>query len=99
LQAFLGSTAGGGFLKAAYAALDSVERPGSGMLDRAMDRATEEISHQNDAIADEQDRIDRLQTHLEEQMARADALIASLEQQVTYMTNLFTAMRDSTNSQ
>jgi hypothetical protein len=31
-------------------------------------------------------------------MAAADALIASLEQQVTYMTNLFTSMSESSKN-
>jgi flagellar hook-associated protein 2 len=98
IETFLGSTTSGGFLKAAYDAIDSVEHPGSGSLERVMSRVTEEIKNGSDAIADEQERIDRLQRSLEEKMAAADALIASLEQQVTYMTNLFTSMSESSKN-
>lgn len=95
IEEFLGSTTSGGFLKAAYDAIDSIERPGTGSLERVIGRVGEEIENQNDAISAEQDRIDRLRTSLEEKMAAADALIASLEQQVSYMTNLFSAMSEA----
>ena len=50
------------------------------------------ITNQNRRIANEQDRIDILQNSLIARMAAADALIASLEQQVTYFNSLFESM-------
>ena len=44
-------------------------------------------------ISDTQDRVDQLQTRLQAQMAAADAAIAQLEQQVTYFTGMFEAMK------
>jgi flagellar capping protein FliD len=54
-----------------------------------------QITQQNDQIRDQQQRVDDLSHNLQEQMAAADALIASLESQRNYLTNLFTAMMNS----
>jgi len=55
------------------------------------------IDNQNRRIADEQDRIDILQKSLIARMAAADALIASLEQQVSYFNTLFASMNGTKN--
>jgi hypothetical protein len=42
-------------------------------------------------ILDRQDRLAQLQDNLQQRMAAADALIASLESRRDFITNLFTA--------
>jgi len=59
--------------------------------------AQTQIDHQNQRIDDEQSRIDALTKDLTGRMAAADALIASLEQQVTYFTTLFGSMNGTSN--
>lgn len=89
VQAFLGSSASGGFLKAATDTLNSLEDPITGTIETTRASAQTAIVNQNRKIADEQDRIDILQNSLIARMSAADALIATLEQQVTYFTSLF----------
>jgi flagellar hook-associated protein 2 len=95
VQSFLGSASTGGFLKNAADALKRVEDSTSGSLTVAMKQAKDAIATQNQEISDEQKRVDDLQANLQEQLAAADALIASLESQKTYLSNLFTAMMNA----
>lgn len=92
IQGFLGSASAGGFLKAANDALNSVEDATSGSLKTAISSKTTEISHEGDLMTAEQQRITDLQTNLTNQMAAADTLLASLESQKSYFTDLFTSM-------
>jgi flagellar hook-associated protein 2 len=92
LQAFLGASGGGGFLGSVSATLDQVEDPVDGALPAASKLVREEISRQNDLIAENERRIDDLQIRMREQMSAADALLAQLETKKNYFTNLFTAM-------
>lgn len=92
VQAFLGSPSTGGFLKAATDLLNGLEDPVNGTIETTRTSAKTAIDNQNQKIADEQNRIDALTTSLTAQMAAADALIANLEQQVTYFTTLFADM-------
>ena len=48
---------------------------------------------QDQLIGSEQDRVQLVRDTVTRQMAQADSLIASMEQQVTFMTNLIAAMR------
>jgi flagellar capping protein FliD len=75
VDAFLGSASTNGFLKTLSDSL-SVQA---------------QITKIDSTITDEQDRVDRLTTRLQQQMAAADALIASMEQQYNYMSGLFQA--------
>ena len=95
LQAFLGSAATGGFLKSAADALNAIEDSTSGSLKAAIAQTAAETQRQNNLIDREQQRIGDLQAVLQEQMAAADALIASLESQKNFMNNLFTAMMNA----
>ncbi len=98
LQVFLGSATGGGFLKTATDSLNDIEDPTSGTVKSAIQTVNGEITHENDLITQETKKITDLQTTLTQQMAAADAAIASLENQKDYITNLFTAMiNGSTN--
>lgn len=94
---FLGSTDGGGFLKAANDAFNTVEDPDTGALKTAIASNTARQTDEADQIDTEQQRIDDFTANLVNQMASSDALIAQLESQKTYMTALFTAFIDSTN--
>jgi flagellar hook-associated protein 2 len=98
LSQFLGSTTTGGFLKAATDALDMVSDGNSGILTSTITNVKDQITRQDTAISTMEDRISQLQLSLNEQMAAADALIAQLEQQVQYISGLFSAMDTASNS-
>jgi flagellar capping protein FliD len=93
LASFLGSSSGGGFLQFATGVLNGLEDTTDGVLKMAIRSIQTDISGQDARIAEQEDRIDRLRQNLEAQMAAADALIASLEQQVKYINGLFESMR------
>jgi flagellar hook-associated protein 2 len=95
---FLGTTAGTGFLHAASDVLDSIEDPETGSVKVALQRFEVELTAQDKLIEENQQRIDDLRESLTAQMAAADALIASLEQQVSYITGLFEAMSANSES-
>jgi flagellar hook-associated protein 2 len=95
---FLGGATSGGFLKAATDALNGVTNSTSGVLAAAQASVTREISDTDKQIDQNQDRVDQLKASLNAQMAAADALIASLQQQVTYLTGMFSAMDTNQNS-
>jgi flagellar hook-associated protein 2 len=99
LSAFLGSASTDGFLAKATDVLNGLEDPSSGAITTAIDGLKASTDSQNERIAAEQDRIDQLQQYLTAQLSAADAAIAALEQQVTYMTGLFTAMRTNSANQ
>jgi flagellar hook-associated protein 2 len=94
---FLGSSTTSGFLKTAADTLNGLGDPISGVLETTKAGAQTAIDHQNRRIADEQSRIDALTKDLTGRMAAADALIASLEQQVSYFTTLFGSMNGTQN--
>lgn len=98
LLTFLGGSTTGGFLKAATDQINGVEDATSGTLKTSITSVTDEITSQTNRISDEQARIDDLTTSLNARMAAADAAIASLEQQVNYITSLFSAMDTASNS-
>jgi len=98
LQAFLGGASTGGFLKAASDTLAMIEDSSSGFLKAAIQQSTNEISSQNDKIDEQTQRLYDLEDRLNAQMAAADALIASLESQRDYITNLFTVMLNNNSS-
>jgi flagellar hook-associated protein 2 len=90
---FLGTTDGGGFLKAATDALNGLEDPTSGAIKTTESAFNSQIAGLTSQIADKQSQVDALQTQLTSQMAAADALIASMEQQYSYITSMFQAMQ------
>ncbi|HWR50822.1 MAG TPA: flagellar filament capping protein FliD [Bryobacteraceae bacterium] len=93
LIAFLGTAETGGFLKAATEQLNAVTAETSGLIGAEQQMLDSQITYQEDRIAEEQTRIDALTERLNAQMAAADALIASLEQQAIYISNMFESMR------
>ena len=95
---FLGSSESTGFLRAASDIIDSVEDPETGSVKVALQGIEKEIAAQDKRIEENQRRIDDLRESLAAQMAAADALIASLEMQVSYITGLFEAMAESSRT-
>jgi len=91
LASFLGSTTTGGFLKTANDALTSLTDPSTGLIQAANTSIQSDVTADNQSISDDQDRINTMQTNLNTQMADADAAIASMEQQYTYLSEMFAA--------
>jgi len=52
-----------------------------------------QITNIGNQITTKQNQVDQLQTTLTSQMAAADALIASMEQQYSYLSNMFQAQQ------
>ncbi|HVW07884.1 MAG TPA: flagellar filament capping protein FliD [Bryobacteraceae bacterium] len=92
IQQFLGSTTTqGSFLQQANDALNSVTDVNTGLIASTFNAFQTQIDDKNSLIADDQTRIDQLQTNLQAQLSQADAAIATLESQKTYFQELFTA--------
>jgi flagellar capping protein FliD len=81
------------FLEAANAVITGVEDPANGVIKKAEVDYTSQISDITKRIDDKQAQVDDLQLRLLGQMAAADALIASMEQQYNYMYSMFQAMQ------
>lgn len=92
LVSFLGNANGSGFLQFATNLLNGVEDPTTGSIKAAISSTTNQLTHENELISNEQEKINRLQTSLEAKMAAADAAIAQIEQQLSYFTGLFQSM-------
>jgi flagellar hook-associated protein 2 len=99
VTSFLGSATGGGFLKLADATLDSINDPTAGTLTAAKTANTNETSQLLERIDQQQTYVDTLKERLNAQMAAADAAIASMEQQYSYIYNLFQSMQNSNSNQ
>ena len=95
VEAFFGSSLTGGFLKSAANTMNLVQQTGSGVLPSAEWLAQTESTNLDARIAQEQVRVDFLEKQLQERMAAADALIASMEQQYTYISGMFQAMQEA----
>jgi len=95
ITSFLGDSEQGGFLKWATDSLNGVEAPTTGVLSTAQASVKSSIAEVDSSIADKQASVDRLKEQLQARMAAADALIASMEQQYNYLSNMFTAMQNA----
>jgi flagellar hook-associated protein 2 len=93
LAAFLGSVSGGGFLQTANSVLTSLEDPATGIFATTQSSLQSQITDLSNQIDDKQTQVDNLQTQLQQQMSAADASIAAMQQQYTYMSNMFQAMQ------
>ncbi len=91
VTAFLGSAAGGGFLKNAANALTSLEDPTTGLLKTTEADTTAQATALGKTISTKQAAVDAMQLQMQNQMAASDALIASMEQQTTYFSDMFAA--------
>lgn len=97
LTAFLGSSDSGGFLQTASDALDNIQDPTTGYLSQDILSTNSQILNVNQQITDKQNQVSLLQQNLTAQMAAADALIASLQQQASYYNDMFQAMQTANN--
>ena len=97
LTAFLGDGKTSGFIKAAKTSLESISG-GTGLVSTSLDSIKQSIKIQDERITSQQTRIERLQEDLQYRMTKADAMIAMLEQQVTYFSGMWEAMKQSRES-
>jgi flagellar hook-associated protein 2 len=93
VTSFLGSATGGGFLKNATDALTSLEDSTTGLLKTAETDTTSQITKLGTTISAKQATVDAMQIQMQNQMAAADALIASMEQQYSYLSGMFAAQQ------
>ncbi|HEY4085600.1 MAG TPA: flagellar filament capping protein FliD [Bryobacteraceae bacterium] len=92
IQQFLGSTStDSSFLKLANDSLNSVNDVTNGLIAGAFNAFQTQITSKNTLIANDQLRVDQMQSNLQAQLSKADAAIATLEAQKTYFQELFTA--------
>ncbi len=100
IQQFLGSTStDNSFLKLANDSLNSINDVNDGLIAGAYNAFQTQITSKNALIANDQLRVDQLQTNLQTQLSKADAAIATLESQKTYFQELFTATYGSNGIQ
>jgi flagellar hook-associated protein 2 len=86
---FLGDPNSGGFLQYANNTLNGITDPISGAV--ATETQTLQSQNQNDQtqISNDQAQLTLMQTNLQAQMAQANALIATLQSQTTFLQGLF----------
>jgi flagellar hook-associated protein 2 len=90
INAFLGDGTTSGFLKNANDILNEVN---NNLLPSTVQTLTDASTRTGNQITATQDRINQLQDTLNAKMAAADALVASLEQNVSYFQNMFSQMQ------
>jgi flagellar hook-associated protein 2 len=95
LTTFLGTTTGTGFLSTATNILNGADDPASGAIQSSISSIQRQVSLDNSKIADDQKSIVTMQNSLTEQMSLADAAIAKLESQLSYLNQLFTATQNA----
>jgi flagellar capping protein FliD len=70
-----------------------LEDPSAGLLKTAESDMQTQITNIGNQITTKQNQVDQLQTTLTNQMAAADAMISSMEQQYSYLTSMFQAQQ------
>ena len=93
--AFLDTSNTSGLLATADRMLDTIDADSAGLLSTTIESVTDQIVETDRQIAINQERIDLLRDRLAAQMSAADALIGMMEQQVSYLSGLFEAMRSN----
>jgi flagellar hook-associated protein 2 len=83
----------GSFKTTAGDILKNLQNATTGLLTKAQADYQTQITAVTKKIDEKQTRIDELQVRLQDQMAAADALLSSMEQQYSYMYNMFSAMQ------
>jgi flagellar capping protein FliD len=91
VASFLGTATGSGFLKLATDALSSVETATTGLLKSSETSIASQITKLTATITEKQAKVDAMEIQMQNQMAVSDALIASMEQQASYYSDLFAA--------
>lgn len=98
VDAFLGNGTTSGFLLAATNALTALEDPTTGIVKNAETDLQTEITNIGTTISTKQAAVVTMTSNLENQMAQADALLSTSEQQYNYMNELFQAQQTETQS-
>ncbi|MCU1259627.1 MAG: flagellar hook-associated 2 domain protein, partial [Bryobacterales bacterium] len=98
LTNFLGGATTGGFLQTATNLLSAVEDPTTGIIHGASTAIQSGITTGQSMIARNQARVDQLQKNLQLQLAKSDALVASLEQSYTVLNGLIQAQSLNTQA-
>jgi len=86
---FLGDSFNGGFLQSAATLMTTLMDPITGLLPSQLQSVEKESQDEAQAISDAQDRVNQLSARLQAQMAAADALIATLQQQTQFVQGFF----------
>jgi flagellar capping protein FliD len=92
---FLGSTTGG-FLQYANNTLNSITGPSTGVVATETQTLNTENTNDQTQISNDEAKLATLQTNLQNEMAQANALIAKLQNQNTFLQGLF--QYDTTNN-
>jgi len=95
LTAFLGSATGSGFLLTATNVLSGIEDPTTGTLPNQITSIQANITSTNAQIAAKEDAVTLLQQSLTQQMAAADAMLYSMQQQTSQIQGILTAEQDA----
>jgi len=90
--AFLG-TQNSAFLQSALDTLEGLTDETDGLIQAQLKSLEEQIESTDDLIEANQGRVDQMEEDLRERLGAADALIAAMEQQATFMIGLFEQMR------
>ncbi|MGA3042939.1 MAG: flagellar filament capping protein FliD [Bryobacteraceae bacterium] len=98
IQQFLGGATTGGFLQTATNTLTGVADPSVGDIQSEFTSLQTEVTNENGLITNEETRVNDLTTNMEQQLTQADALIANLQEQKSYFTQLFQAEYPSSGS-
>jgi flagellar hook-associated protein 2 len=93
---FLGNVNSGGFLQYANNSLNGITDPVSGAIATETQALNTENQNDQTQITNDQTQLTQMQTNLQNQIAEANALIATLQQQTTFLEGLFQA--DTSNN-
>lgn len=93
---FLGNVNSGGFLQYANNTLNSITDPVSGVIATETQTLSNQNSDDQTQITNDQSQLSIMETNLQNQMAQANALIATLENQTSFLQGLFQA--DTSNN-
>lgn len=95
LTQFLGSATSGGFLQTATNTMTGLLDPTNGAIPQDISSIQSNINSTNTQITEKEAALTQLQNNLTQQMAAADTMIYSLQQQASEIQGMFTAEQDS----
>jgi flagellar hook-associated protein 2 len=98
LKSLIGTSSTSGFMRTATDGLNTLESSSGGMLKDTIDSLDQSLKSEDARIEAEQARVERFTSDLQDRLAKADAMIAALEQQANYFNNMFEAMRTNQKS-
>ena len=78
--------------------MTGITDPTNGLVAGDISSIGSSVTNLSQKISRQQDTITQMQTNLIQQMSKADAAIAAMEQKVTQITNLFSAMEQAAKS-